>query len=216
MPNTTLQQAVCDELAADPKIDASAIAVSADDQGVVTLQGTVGSPRQKREAGRDAQRVQGVHEVKNELQVRILIGDRRDDAELRGAVLQALRLDSMVPASIDAKVDNGLVTLTGRAKWHYERDEAEFIAGNVRGVRSVRSEIVLEPEPNAEDIEQSIKDKFMRNATLDADSITVESMNGTVVLSGFVSSWAEREAALNAAWSARGVTGVKDRLVIRD
>jgi osmotically-inducible protein OsmY len=49
MTNETLQRNVTNELAWDPKIDSEAIAVSADD-GVVTLRGTVGSFRQKREA----------------------------------------------------------------------------------------------------------------------------------------------------------------------
>jgi osmotically-inducible protein OsmY len=59
-------------------------AVSADD-GVVTLRGTVGSFREKREAKQDAQRVHGVKRVENEVEVRILTEDRRDDADLRGA-----------------------------------------------------------------------------------------------------------------------------------
>jgi hypothetical protein len=49
MANETLERHVTDELWWDPKIDSEAIAVSVDD-GIVTLRGTVGSFRQKREA----------------------------------------------------------------------------------------------------------------------------------------------------------------------
>jgi hypothetical protein len=52
----------------DPKIDNSAIAVSADD-GRVTLRGTVGSLREKREAKNAAARVFGVVSVDNQLEV---------------------------------------------------------------------------------------------------------------------------------------------------
>ena len=59
MSNNDLERSVTDELYWDPKVDNAAIAVSADD-GVVTLRGTVGSFRQKREATQDAERVFGV------------------------------------------------------------------------------------------------------------------------------------------------------------
>src|SRR5262249_33740980 len=108
-----LQLHVYEELLWDPKVDSKAIAVSADDDGVVTLRGTVGSFRQKREAKQDAERLYGVKNVENQLEVRILNDDRRADADLRGDVLQALMLNSLVPATIDAKVDDGIVTLTG-------------------------------------------------------------------------------------------------------
>ncbi len=214
MTNQTLLQVVQDELKADPRIESSEIAVGAED-GVVTLRGTVGSPRQKIEAGRATKRVFGVRDVRNDLEVRILAGDRRNDAELRADVLQALMLNVLVPSTIDAKVDNGIVTLTGNAHWHFERDEAEFVAGNVRGVRGVRSEIVLQPMPDVTDVKDAIKQGFQRNAAINADQITIESYeDGTVVLSGYVSSWAEKREALDAAWSAPGVTHVTDYLNI--
>jgi osmotically-inducible protein OsmY len=211
--NEKLQRAVSDELASEPKIDHSAIAVSADDGGSVTLRGTVGSFRQKWEARRAAERVYGVQDVKNDLDVRI--ADDREDADLRGAVLQALTLDSLVPSTIDAKVDDGKVTLTGTATRKFERDEAEFIAGNVRGVRGIRSEIDLYPEPSLTDVKAAIEQGFKRNATLDANSLSVENSNGTVVLSGVVSSWFAHDAAVDAAWSAPGVTKVDDRIQVR-
>jgi len=73
----------------------------------VTLRGTVGGFREKREATSAAKRVYGVTKVDNELSVRLLDGDGRDDADLRGAVLQALMLDSLVPSTIDATVTPG-------------------------------------------------------------------------------------------------------------
>src|SRR5579862_1380190 len=119
MMNDELVRRVSDELFWDPKVDNAEIAVSAD-AGVVTLRGTVGSFRQKREAKKAAERVYGVTSVKDELTVRILTSAQRDDAELRGDVLQALMLDSLVPSTIDAKVKDGVVTLTGKANWQYE------------------------------------------------------------------------------------------------
>jgi osmotically-inducible protein OsmY len=214
MSNDDLELSVADELYWDPKVDSTAIAVSVDD-GAVTLRGTVGSFRQKREAKQDAERVYGVKSVKNDLEVRIMNQDRRDDADLRGAVLQALMLDSLVPRTIDAKVDNGTVTLTGTANWQYQRDEAEFLATNILGVMSVHDEIdLVPPAPTAGDVQHDIKKAMERNAKLDADSLSVDSSNGTVTLSGTVSSWADHDEAVDAAWAAPGVTDVKDRILV--
>jgi osmotically-inducible protein OsmY len=214
MSDNDLELNVSDELLWDPKVDSAAIAVSADD-GVVTLRGTVGTFRQKREAKQDAERMYGVKSVENELEVRILNGDRRNDADLRGGVLQALMLDSLVPSTIDAKVKDGWVTLTGTAEWQYQRDEAEFVAANILGVVAVDSEIeLMGPTPSAGNVQHSIKKAMERNAKLDADSVSVDSSNGTVTLRGTVSSFADHDEAVAAAWAAPGVTRVHDHVLV--
>ena len=214
MSNDGLVAYVTDELFWDPKVDSAAIAVSADD-GTITLRGTVGSFREKREAKNAAERVYGVTSVDNELQVRLMNGNRRDDAELRGDVLQALMLDTLVPTTVDAKVEDGFVTLTGTADWQYQRDEAEFVAANILGVVDVWDEITLtDPKPNAGDVRHSIKSAFERNAKLDADDLTVATSNGTVTLEGTVGSWSEHDEAVAAAWAAPGVRHVDDRILV--
>jgi osmotically-inducible protein OsmY len=215
MSKDKLELDVTDELFWDPKVDSAAIAVSADDDGRVTLRGTVASLRQRREAKNAAQRVYGVTGVTDELEVRILNENRRDDADLRGAVLQALMLDSLVPSSIDAKVRDGWVTLTGSTDWQFQRDEAEFVAANVLGVTGVDDEVwLVAVEPTVDEVEHSIKKALKRSAKLDAKSLGVETMNGTVTLSGVVSSWSEHDAAVDAAWAAPGVTSVNDRILV--
>jgi osmotically-inducible protein OsmY len=214
MTNDQLQFDVADELSWDPKIDAEEIAVSAED-GLVTLRGTVGSFRQKREAEAAAGRVWGVVEVDNELQVRILDERRRDDAEVRGDVLQALMLDSLIPTTVDAKVSYGLVTLTGFVDHQYQRDEAVFVATNVLGVVGVDDEVMLsDPAPDPGDVAHAIKKAFERDAKLDAESLSVESSNGTVTLRGTVSSWSERDAAVAAAWASPGARAVDNELSV--
>jgi osmotically-inducible protein OsmY len=209
-----LQQDVTDELFWDPKLDSDAIAVSADN-GIVTLRGTVGGPREKHEASKAAQRVIGVILVINDLEVRPLNEDRRDDAELRGDVLRAFTLNSVVPPTVDAHVKDGFVTLTGSASWQFERDEAETVATSVPGVTGVQDEVVLSgPRPDASDIGHAIQKAFRRNAKLDANSIQVETKNGVVSLTGSVRSWSEHDAALAAAWSAPGVSQVEDHVTV--
>jgi osmotically-inducible protein OsmY len=205
---------VSDELFWDPKLDNSSIAVSASD-GTITLRGTVGSLREKREAKKAAQRVYGVISVDNQLKVKLMDDDQRADADLRGDVLQALMLDSLVPATVDAKVEDGFVTLTGTADWQYQRDEAELVSSNIAGALDVIDEIELnDPTPNAGDVQESIKKAFKRNAALDADDLYISSDNGTVTIDGNVSSWAEHDEAIDAAWAAPGVKSVHDNMTV--
>ena len=212
--NTDLTADVSDELFWDPKLDSTAIAVSADD-GKITLRGTVGSLREKREAKKGTERVFGVISVDNQLQVRLMNDAKRADADLRGDVLQALMLDSLVPKTVDANVKDGFVTLTGTANRHYERDEAEFVASNIAGALDVIDEIELEsPMPNGGDVKESITNAFKRNAALDADDLRVSTDDGTVTLKGAVSSWAAHDEAIGAAWAAPGVRSVRDDLTV--
>ena len=214
MTDDELQDWVREELCWDPKVDSAAIAVSASD-GEVTLRGTVGSFREKREAQRAAERVYGVTSVRNELEVRIVDEHGRQDTDLRGAVLQAMALDGLIPKTVDAKADSGSVKLTGTAAWQYQREEAEFVAGNVPGVADVDNQITLTtPQPKAGDVKQSIERAFQRNASLDAEGLSVTTRGNIVILSGAVSSWDERDAAVAAAWAAPGVGAVEDRIVV--
>ncbi|TDW24355.1 BON domain-containing protein [Kribbella kalugense] len=212
--DTDLVDNVSDELFWDPKVDNEAIAVSAN-AGTVTLRGTVGSLREKREAKNAAQRVIGVLEVDNQLKVRLMGDLGRIDADIRGDVLQALMLDSLVPETVDAKVQDGEVTLTGTVDWQYQRDEADFVASNIVGILDVFNQIeIRNPNPNTRDVESSIQKAFKRNATLDAEGLTVSTDNGVVTVKGTVGSWAERNEAIDAAWSAPGVTAVRDDLTV--
>jgi hypothetical protein len=59
---------VTEEPVWDPRIDSQELAIAADDQGAVTLRGTVGSSREKREAREAAKRVYGVTRVDDQLE----------------------------------------------------------------------------------------------------------------------------------------------------
>jgi osmotically-inducible protein OsmY len=214
MTNEELARYVNAELEWDPRVDAPAIAVTADD-GKVTLRGTVGSLREKHDARKAAERVYGVTGVDNALQVRLLTHDRREDAELRGDVLRALALDSMVPSTVDATVEDGYVTLTGTAEWQFQREEAESVAGKVRGVLDVWNDLELTlPTPDPVDVKTSIRSALERNAKLDADGLAVTSSNGTVTLEGVVTSWTAHDDAIDTAWAAPGVRKVDDRITV--
>lgn len=204
------------ELDFDPKIKhAGAIAVGAD-RGIVTLRGTVGSFHQFLAAEQAAKRVAGTISVDNQLDVRLMDELARDDADIRGAALQALELNATVPAdAIDVKVTGGRVVLKGTVDWKYQKDAAESTVSVLVGVLAVRNEIEVEaPATEAGALAYRIEDAFKRSAQMHADAIRITVDDGRVVLDGDVTSWAEHDAALAAASALPGVRGVDDRLSI--
>lgn len=60
-----------------------------------------------------------------------------------------------------------------------------------------------------------IKARFAENKTVDATSIRVETLNGTVMLSGFAKNSAEKNTAEDIARRVNGVKLVKNEIAIR-
>ena len=63
---------------------------------------------------------------------RLLQVARRPDADVQRDVLRALRLESLVPLTVDARVADGIVTLTGTVGWEQERENAKQVAERTR------------------------------------------------------------------------------------
>ena len=137
-----LRDEVRSEIANDPRVpDSSEIAVDAYD-GFVTLRGTVGSFAQRRAAVAGARRTPGTFEVVDELEVRLLDDDRRNDAEIRGAALQRLSWDSDIPGVyLDVDVQDGWLTLKGEVDHQYQSDSAFDDVASLYGVTGVTNEI---------------------------------------------------------------------------
>jgi osmotically-inducible protein OsmY len=141
----TINDSVIDDvravLADDPRLPAAEeIAVDAFG-GTVTLRGTVGSFAQQRAAVADAWRVGGV-DVFDELNVRLLDDDRRNDAEIRGAALQRLIWDSLIPGEdLDVSVDDGWITVKGEVGFQFQSDLAFDDVAGLYGVIGVTNEI---------------------------------------------------------------------------
>jgi osmotically-inducible protein OsmY len=126
----------------DPRIpDCEQIAVAVGD-GVVTLRGTVGSFHERDAAVSDARRIDQEYDVNDELQIRFLDADQRDDADIRGIALQALMKDVAVPAAaIDVKVDEGWVTIKGDVSHRFQSDAAFEDVRGLSGVVGATNEI---------------------------------------------------------------------------
>lgn len=212
MTNEELENSVADALVWNPRVDSAAIAVRARG-GVVTLRGTVESYSQRYDANWEALHVRGVTRVVDEMQVTVPDAQRRDDEDLRGAALAALMHNSNVPATVDVQVAAGRVTLTGAVRWHYQRQDAERVVRSLSGVADVLDKLdIVGTEPSVGNLRQAIVRAMRRRAGLDASDVSVTVTGDTVTLCGTVPSWADRDAAIRAVWSAPGVARLTDEI----
>jgi osmotically-inducible protein OsmY len=212
-PDKLLESDVAEELSWDPQLDDSRVSVSADD-GRVTLTGSVPSFYEVGRATDDAMLVGGVKGVDNELLVG-LVGDVITDAELAVACTDALDADKLVPkGAVDVDVLEGVVTLTGEVRHHYQRKAAEYAVRRVDGVLGMDDRIALTTEPIPSDVADRIQKTLQRRAIIDDSLIDVSNVANTIYLDGKVDSWAARQAAEDAAWDAPGVDDVVDRLEV--
>ena len=64
-------------------------------------------------------------------------------------------------------------------------------------------------------ITTAVKGKFVGNKDVDASSIAVETLNGTVMLSGFAKNAIEKSTAESLTWKVNGVKAVKNQIAVR-
>lgn len=64
-------------------------------------------------------------------------------------------------------------------------------------------------------ITAAVMARFVENKEVDAAAISVETLNGTVMLSGFAKSMTERSTAETLAMKVNGVKSVRNELAVR-
>jgi len=142
--STELQRRLRSALRWHPGIDAARIAISADDSGRVTLEGSVPTYADKCAVEDAVKRVDGVAGVRNRIEVRLTIGDYRSDATLARVLGDLFEFLSRMPPELPrVTVANGWVTLEGSVLWPHQKQMIEKAVCAIAGVRGITNKLIV-------------------------------------------------------------------------
>lgn len=207
------------------RVTAHDIGVTTTD-GVVTLTGKAPSEDVKSLAAEIARDTEGVKEVNNQIEVDPSAkpsGEsvRVEDLEIRSAILGSFaRSQELGGKSIEVKVEDRVVTLSGSVDTPAQKNGAEQTARATDGVAGVTNNLTVtnpqaatEPPAGASvpadpglDLAKRVKFELYETGAFDTLTMNAKAEDGTITLSGTVRTRAEQ---LLAERVAQGVPGVK-------
>ena len=212
--------------------------------GRVTLYGTVNDEKEKARAAEEVNKIEGVADVRNLLQVASPTGKavvvKRSDDRIKLDVQKRLKGDrSLDDSTIAVKsVSKGVIVLNGKSSSLDDSQRALYYSASQPGVVRVISEMEVADSISDEDFrtdETTLPDTGRRNAggvasdlwiisatkmKLAADSrtpatdVNVDSRDGVVVLFGVVPSQESKTAAAEIAGSVSGVKRVENQIEV--
>jgi len=144
----------------------------------------------------------------------------KTDTELQQDVMNELKWEPSVKAAeIGVGVKGGIVTLSGYVDSYDKKWAAERAAARVFGVKAVAEEIQVKLpgslKRSDEDIARAASNAVEWNVTVPRDRVKVQVQDGSVILSGEVDWWYEKDAAENAVFPLMGVVSVNNRITIK-
>lgn len=212
--DSEIKNDVLSELLWDPLVSETKVGVTVN-EGVVTLTGHLDTYAEKVAAKRSAERVSGVKAIAVEIDVIPAGIHQRSDTEIALAVEHVLGWNTSVPQDrVKVTVEKGWVTLTGDLDWNFQRRSVERMIRPLKGVVGITDNIQLKTLPVPLKLQERIQEALTRQAMREARRIEVSVEGSEVTLRGQVHSWAERNAAEGATWSAPGVVRVNNQLTV--
>lgn len=222
-----LTQDVERALQSDAATDSYKLTAKADDQGQVTLSGTVDSWQSSQLAKQVAMSVRGVTGVTNNIAVNF--NNDRPDKEIQPEIEKTLAWDALVDSTlIGVQVKDGKVKLTGTVGSAAERRRAladAWVAGvtdvDTEGLdiadwarhREQRSAKPVVRDEN--ELRQAINDANLYDPRVSSFNVTPSLSGSTVTLRGEVDNLKAKRAAAQNARNTVGVQYVINRLKVR-
>ncbi len=150
-------------------------------------------------------------------------------SSLRGAAIRDRLSETSGLATHNISIDErsaGIITLNGNVSSDKDRVTIEKVARDISGVREVRNNLVVDPSfvavregYNSSSYDQrgiasEITSRISSSQDLRDYRINVDAIGGAVTLRGEVDNESERIAAENMARNTRGVTSVRNEIII--
>lgn len=132
------------------------------------------------------------------------------DAEITSAINTEMRIDNAVSANnIDVTTVGGIVTLTGTVDNILAKERAQALAEATVGVRAIVNRVNVEPvRPRTDkELEVAVENAWLLDPATQSYRVNADADDGIVMITGTVSSYAEKELS---ATVAKGVRGVKE------
>jgi osmotically-inducible protein OsmY len=223
-PDARIRADIIQSLALDPVAESFEVEVEVEN-GVVTLDGKLGSYTEVSVVEEIAREVNGVKEVQSNLTYDPA-GDRTD-ADIREDLRYRLRSDASIASGlIEIDVDDGKVTLSGSVGSTAERSEARTEAWLVTGVKSVKDNLEVKWWLNGEasdwgdgwsdaDMRRAIEIALIANPRVMSYNVIPTVQNGVVSLTGTVEDLEAKQAAEDEALDVLGVWRVKNHIRVR-
>jgi osmotically-inducible protein OsmY len=196
-------------------------------RGEVTLAGEVPSEETRRLAGAITQDTSGVTAVRNNLTVNpaargnqdiAQLGDRVADLEIKTLVIDQLaRSPELKDRTLTVQVSKKVVSLDGAVETPAQKRAAEQIALQTPGVQGLAGQIAVAnaaavPETADDRLARRVEFELYSTRALPLQGVQVRSQDGTVSLTGPVTSRAEKLLAERVTQSVDGVKRVVNNL----
>ena len=198
-------------------------------QGVVTLDGQVPSEQIKAVAGAIVQDTSGVKELHNNLVINAstarnseteALGDRVADLEIKTMVSEGLSQDeALADQHVATDVSKRTVTLSGTVRTSAQKYSAEQAVWQVSGVGGLTDNLTTadaqtNPESTDDKLAHRVEFELYSTKAISLKSMQIHADNGTVTLTGNVSTLAESLLAEKTAKSVEGVHRVVNTLAV--
>lgn len=207
-----IQKDVIAELSCDTSFDASQVGAMVKD-GIVTLIGSVNQYTEKWAIESALKKIDGVVALVIEIEVNLMGENCRSDEDIARSVKNILQWTANLPSEkIRILVENGWITLSGDLEFAHQKLLVTESLRNLMDVKGVINHINIMSSSLSSNVKADIQEALKRCALLNAKEIMVSNVAGTVMLTGTVHSYFERDIINEAALKTLGVIDVVNNI----